>query len=786
MLQNKNFVAELHCARVNETRHGPIAPPRSMFDLFRLLLIASLVSLLPLQVSSKPASYIGFGMQTGTPSGDVRAALEPVTGGTSEQESFFDDLPAGIPEDTRPEIVRALSFNRPVRIGVQQTLENQHNAAMVEHTRAYLRKMFGAENLSVYLLSDKDLSNAVRTGKLDFFLVDANAYVLEESLGGVHAVAALWPMTSDTPSAVTASTIFMKKTQTRTMSSLPLGVLTGHPLVATTSASLSGWQAAAGEVVRQKPILFDHLTAKAKFVGPNSLQVVEAVRNNANAVGILSACELERLQEAGSLSLDEFVILNDKTYDGLACRHSTTVYPGWVFGTVNGTEPALRKAMTAVLFGMSGLRYGAEWTMPVSYRSVSDLFYDLKIGPYQDLAEWSLRRVVREHSDLIALVLLCSFLALSYMTAISVLVRRRTHQLRHALEERARIEHEVAQSRQHIANLERTGIVGQMSTIIAHELKQPLGAITNYGNGLLRRLRRGNIDPKSFETALNEVVMQADRASKIVERVRAYAKHDFPPRKVADISIIIENAIQTFRRSRTTEAELTVRMHSRSMAEVDSWEVELAILNLLKNAADAVSTVPDPRIEVALEPAEGDNWHLTVADNGPYVSDEALKKFFMPLQTSKGAAGMGLGLSIVANIAERHAGHIRVDRNGERGVIFTITIPRLVTLTSGETTEEVVMGPEIVSIYEAGGNGGVVRNTVDKESAAVVRNPSASPKTIHTGGLSRVVKVMEDGNMKQKLTHLRGPYREDDPEGITEVAVDVGVESDSTEKSPKA
>ena len=96
------------------------------------------------------------------------------------------------------------------------------------------------------------------------------------------------------------------------------------------------------------------------------------------------------------------------------------------------------------------------------------------------------------------------------------------------------------------------------------------------------------------------------------------------------------------------------------------------------------------------------------------------------------------------------------------------------------------MGPEIVSIYEAGGNGGVVRNMVDKEAPAVVRNPSASPKTIHTGGLSRVVKVMEDGNMKQKLTHLRGPYREDDPEGITEVAVDVGVESDSTEKSPKA
>ena len=732
-------------------------------SLSRLLFVVLAATLAVTEVAAKPASYIGFGMQTGTPSGDVRAALTPAGGSMVQEKRGQSDATLQLGgEDRRPAIVRALTLNRPVRIGIQKLLDRQHNAAMVTHTRQYLEKMFGQRNLTIYTLSDKDLSTAVRTNKVDFFLADGDFYALEESLGGVHSVATLWPMTSDTPSAVTASTIFMKRTDTRTMASLPLGVLTGHPLAATTPSSLSAWLAAAVEVVREKQVSFDSLTGKAEFLGYDTLKVVQAVRESDHTVGVLAACELERLQEAGEANLNEFVILNDKKNDGLACRHSTEVYPGWVFGTVNETEPALRKAMTSVLFGMSGLRYGAEWTMPVSNRAVYDLFYDLKIGPYQDLAEWSLRRVVREHSDLIALVLLCSFLALSYMTAISVLVRRRTHQLRLALEERARIENEVAQSRQHIANLERTGIVGQMSTIIAHELKQPLGAITNYGNGLLRRLRRGNIDPKSFETALNEVVLQAERASKIVERVRAYAKHDFPPRKVADISIIIENAIQTFRRSRTTEAELTVRMHSRSMAEVDSWEVELAILNLLKNAADAVSTVPDPRIDVALEPAEGENWVLTVADNGPYVSDEALEKFFMPLQTSKGAAGMGLGLSIVANIAERHAGHIRVDRNGERGVVFTITLPRLVRLTSGDTTEEVVMGPETVSIYEAGGNGNVVRNTIDTPEVAV-KIPADPPKTIHTGGLSRVVRVMEDASMQKKFTHLRGPYREEAP-----------------------
>ena len=350
-------------------------------------------------------------------------------------------------------------------------------------------------------------------------------------------------------------------------------------------------------------------------------------------------------------------------------------------------------------------------------------------------------------AEIIALIMLVIFLVLTYTTTLSILVRRRTRALRDALGQRDRIEAEAAQSRQHIANLERTGIVGQMSTIIAHELKQPLGAITNYGNGLLRRLGRGDVEREKLELALREIVLQAERASKIVERVRSYAKHDYPPRKVSDLSIIIENAIQTFRRSRTTDAELTVRMHPHSMAEVDGWEIELVVLNLLKNAADAISGIPDPKIEVCLYPSDEHTWILTVGDNGPYISDEQLSRFFKPLQTSKGEAGMGLGLSIVANIAERHAGNITVARNGSRGVKFTMTIPSQMK----DVSVIADMGPETVSIYESGGNGRVAREVVERrgeeqadESPQLERS---LPATVHTGTLNDAVHLMQDGDM---------------------------------------
>ena len=80
--------------------------------------------------------------------------------------------------------------------------------------------------------------------------------------------------------------------------------------------------------------------------------------------------------------------------------------------------------MTAVLLGMSSIKYGAEWALPVTNRPVFDLFYTLKIGPYSDLAGWSFQRFVREHAEIIALIMLVIFLVLTYTTTLSILVRR--------------------------------------------------------------------------------------------------------------------------------------------------------------------------------------------------------------------------------------------------------------------------------------------------------------------------------------------------------------------------
>ena len=110
------------------------------------------------------------------------------------------------------------------------------------------------------------------------------------------------------------------------------------------------------------------------------------------------------------------------------------------------------------------VRYGGEWALPAVNRTIYDLFYELKRGPYENLGSWNLNRFLRENAEFIAFALLAAFIIISYAVSLSVLVKRKTAQLRRALEEREMIEAEAVQSRQHIANLERTGIVGRMSS----------------------------------------------------------------------------------------------------------------------------------------------------------------------------------------------------------------------------------------------------------------------------------------------------------------------------------
>lgn len=629
-------------------------------------------------IAGAAGSYIGIG-----PTTEMADALRPVIR-SLEEPTLVKEAP--VKASDLVDVKLTTTIDRPITVGVQESLGWTQNATWLRFTLDEMNHTFGANKVKVLWLDDDGLLSAVRNRQVDFFICNSDMLVqLQTTAPGVDTLASFLPSQAHSAEDAQGSVIFIRKMPNEALH-MPKGVPVPEPTIlslkgrsgaAMNDTSLEAWLAAQAQAQRRgiDPMLFKD---QVSFYGNSPEAVINAVLTGSKYFGVLPTCVLEAFERSGRISIARDIkVITPQASPRYYCEHSTPLYPSWSVGAVGDVDGALRKAMSSVLFAMNNAQLGGEWTLPAINRSVYDLFYELKLGPYAHLASWNIERFMRENANVLALVLLLIFVIISYSASLQVMVRRRTKELSQALEERDLIEIQAQQSREHIAKLEQTGIVGQMSTIIAHELKQPLSAIVNYANGLHRRTVKGRFDQESFDFALGEIVNEAERANVIVNRVRAYAKHDYPPRTVTDLGIVIRSAINTFRRSRQSNAKIILQVNPRSLAEVDSWEIELAVLNLLKNAADATQTVPNPEITVSLTPKDAQTWALSVADNGPYLSDEAFSKIFTPLETTKGEHGLGLGLSIVASIAERHAGRVTVERAGAQGVKFTLTVARI-------------------------------------------------------------------------------------------------------------
>ena len=217
--------------------------------------------------------------------------------------------------------------------------------------------------------------------------------------------------------------------------------------------------------------------------------------------------------------------------------------------------------------------------------------------------------------------------------------------------------------------------------MIAHELKQPLATVSNYSRGLLRRIERGTADKDTIVKILKEIEYHTERANDIVDHVRSYAKPHEVKREEHDLRDIVAKTVATFEKSGRTTVPVIVEGERRALVEADDWEIELALLNLLKNSADAFTEIhPAMRdededvIRIRIEDHE-ETWWIRVIDNAKLVDESFTEQFFQKLETTK-SHGLGLGLSIVSSLAERHAGRVWAEPNPGRGVIVTIELPK--------------------------------------------------------------------------------------------------------------
>ena len=537
-----------------------------------------------------------------------------------------------------------------------------------------------ADKFLVLKFLDRETISAMLTdGEIDFLISESDFYASLAFEDKIKAIAMLWRAQAKSPSYSAASTIVVNAENEKiyTLTDIATG---SYRVAATSSDSFAGF------TIAKEPFAEKNLSWQAAFKNivftsnRNPLEVLNAVKTGTADVGIVPACFIEQVMIRNQAHLSDYRVINPQPVTEMACQHSTNAYPSLMVSYRNGVDSNYILDMTNTLLGLK-LPFGTTWSMPENTRELYDLMYHLRIGPYNNVTYSAIYRTFSENRTIFITAIFLIVAGFFYNLIISVEVASRTKALKRALAEKDRISKQQEQTNEYISRLERTGIVGQMSSMIAHELKQPLATVSNYSRGLLRRIERGSADKDTIVKILKEIEYHTERANDIVDHVRSYAKPHEVKREEHDLRDIVAKTVATFEKSGRTTVPVIVEGERRALVEADDWEIELALLNLLKNSADAFTEIhpairdeDEDVIRIRIEDHE-ETWWIRVIDNAKLVDETFTEQFFQKLETTK-AHGLGLGLSIVSSLAERHAGRVWAEPNPGRGVIVTIELPK--------------------------------------------------------------------------------------------------------------
>lgn len=245
--------------------------------------------------------------------------------------------------------------------------------------------------------------------------------------------------------------------------------------------------------------------------------------------------------------------------------------------------------------------------------------------------------------------------------------------------ERKQAEELARQQQEKLQMTSRLISIGEMASTLAHELNQPLAAIANYAKGCVRRLRSGKWEAAELLAALEKTSAQAERAGRIVQRVRGFVSKREPVFVACDLNEVIEGVASLIEiEAETNAVEVTADL-ARDLPRVraDPVMIEQVVLNLVKNAIEAMQQTSLARRRLTIRSASRgpDAVEVEVSDTGPGIPPDFDERSTAPFFTTK-EQGMGLGLHICRSILEMHGGHLGANRNASGGATFFFSLPR--------------------------------------------------------------------------------------------------------------
>jgi signal transduction histidine kinase len=243
---------------------------------------------------------------------------------------------------------------------------------------------------------------------------------------------------------------------------------------------------------------------------------------------------------------------------------------------------------------------------------------------------------------------------------------------------RRRAELEARQRRDELAHVSRVATVGELTSCLTHELKQPLTAMVTNAQAALRFLLREKPDFMEVEGALREIARDGTRSGEIMHRLRNLLKKSEINQAPVDLNEVALEMVTLVQADFTAAGVSLSHDLARDLPWVmgDRIQLEQVVLNLLANGLEATKDLTGKvqTVQVTTRKEDDGGAGLTVRDSGPGLPPEILSRLFEPFFTTK-AKGMGMGLAVSKSIIEVHGGRIWAESNKDRGAAFHISLP---------------------------------------------------------------------------------------------------------------
>ncbi len=243
--------------------------------------------------------------------------------------------------------------------------------------------------------------------------------------------------------------------------------------------------------------------------------------------------------------------------------------------------------------------------------------------------------------------------------------------------ERKEAADKIRRHRTELAHVARLSTLGEMASGIAHELNQPLTAISTNARACVRMLESGRSVQEQCSDVMDRIAEQAERAGKVIRQIRHFVRKEEPDIRPVRLSAMFDTVAGLLRQDveRAGVSLSLDRADDAQWVQAQEIQIEQVIINLARNAIEAMQESDGPRrLVIAAHRRDADQVEIQVRDTGPGLEPKIAESLFDPFVTTK-PQGLGLGLSISYGIVDAHGGQLTADSGAEFGACFRFTLP---------------------------------------------------------------------------------------------------------------